>query len=300
MRFTPPSEGSLPRSRAVCVPRRLTTSEQATQRPGPFPPLPDARVFSSPAAAPDQRGGHPSFPSGALGFGRLRRPGDTSKLVGREDELALVDALLANPGEALLLHGDPGVGKSAIAAAAVSRASTDGATVLTTTGMPSETEVPYTSLQPLLWPVLDDADGLPAPQRAALHAALGLSAEPPKDPFRTGMAVLNLLGDAAERAPVVVVAEDAHWLDEGTTEVLAFVARRIEADAITILVTSRETIPRALRGLPSRTLAPLTSEAAEALLHALDAGLAPATRARILEQAQGNPLGLVELLTSSA
>ena len=129
---------------------------------------------------------------------------------------------------------------------------------------------------------------------------MGLSAEPPKDPFRTGMAVLNLLGDAAERAPVVVVAEDAHWLDEATTEVLAFVARRIEADAITILVTSRETIPRALRGLPSRTLAPLTSDAAEALLHGLDADLAPATRARILEQAQGNPLGLVELLASSA
>ncbi len=128
---------------------------------------------------------------------------------------------------------------------------------------------------------------------------MGLSAEPPKDPFRTGMAVLNLLGDAAERAPVVVVAEDAHWLDEATTEVLAFVARRIEADAITILVTSRETIPRALRGLPSRTLAPLTSDAAEALLHGLDGDLAPATRARILEQAQGNPLGLVELLASA-
>ena len=84
-------------------------------------------------------------------------------LVGREDELALVDALLANPGDALLLHGDPGVGKSAIAAATISRAGAAGATVLTTTGMPSETEVPYTSLQPLLWPVLDDADGLPAP-----------------------------------------------------------------------------------------------------------------------------------------
>ena len=220
-------------------------------------------------------------------------------LVGREDELALVDALLANPGEALLLHGDPGVGKSAIAAATISRAGAAGATVLTTTGMPSETEVPYTSLQPLLWPVLDDADGLPASQRATLEAAMGLSAEPPKDPFRTGMAVLNLLGDAAERAPVVVVAEDAHWLDEATTEVLAFVARRIEADAITILVTSRETIPRALRGLPSRTLAPLRSDAAEALLHGLDGDLAPATRARILEQAQGNPLGLVELLASS-
>src|SRR5690606_30278333 len=130
-------------------------------------------------------------------------------------------------------------GKSAIAAATIHRARAAGATVLTTTGMPTETEVAYTSLQPLLWPVLDDAEALPGPQKAALDAAMGLSQEPPKDPFRTGMAVLNLLGDTAERAPVVVVAEDAHWLDEATTEVLAFVARRIEADAIAMLITSR-------------------------------------------------------------
>ncbi|MBE2320549.1 AAA family ATPase [Solirubrobacter sp. CPCC 204708] len=228
----------------------------------------------------------------------MRRTGNT--LVGREDELGLVDALLARGGEALLLHGDPGVGKSAIAAAATAKARAAGATVLTTTGMPAEPELPYTSLQPLLWPVLDDAAGLPAPQRAALDAALGLSADAPKDPFRTGMAVLNLLGDAAERAPVVVVVEDAHWLDEATTEVLAFVARRIEDDPIAMLITSRENVPRPFRALPSRAVAPLVPAAAEALLHELDTELAPATRTRILEQAQGNPLGLVELLASAA
>ena len=119
----------------------------------------------------------------------MRRPGDIARLVGREDELALVDALLARgreSGEALLLYGDPGVGKSAIAAAATAQACAAGATVLTTTGMPSETDVPYTSLQPLLWPVLDDADALPGPQKAALDAAMGLSDEPPKDPFPGG------------------------------------------------------------------------------------------------------------------
>ena len=74
--------------------------------------------------------------------------------------------------------------------------------------------------------------------------------------------MLDLLGDAAERAPVVVVAEDAHWLDAATAEVLAFVARRIEADAIAMLITSREEIPRSLRGagLPARQLAPLDAE----------------------------------------
>ena len=112
---------------------------------------------------------------------------------------------------------------------------------------------------------------LPAPQRAALDAALGVSGDAPADPFRTGLAVLGLLGDAAERAPVVVVAEDAHWLDDATAEVLAFVARRIEADPIAMLITSREAIPRSLRGagLPQRWLAPLDADAAEALLQAL-------------------------------
>ena len=116
------------------------------------------------------------------------------------------------------------------------------------TGVPSESQLPYASLQGLLWPVMDEADALPPPQRAALDAALGVSADAPADPYRTGLAVLGLLGDAAERAPVVVVAEDAHWLDDATAEVLAFVARRIEADPIAMLITSREEIPRSLRG----------------------------------------------------
>lgn len=234
----------------------------------------------------------------------MRRTGDSARLVGRDDELALIDALMARGraqgGDALLLHGDPGVGKSALAAAATANARASGATVLSTTGVPSEAEVPYTSLQPLLWPVLDDADALPAPQKAAIEAAMGLSADAPQDPFRTGLAVLGLLGDAAERAPVVVIAEDAHWIDEATTEVLAFVARRIEADAIAMLLTSRESIPRSFRGLPARKLEPLAPAVAEALLHELAPDLAAGTRQRILDQAQGNPLGLTELLAGAA
>jgi DNA-binding NarL/FixJ family response regulator len=209
-------------------------------------------------------------------------------LVGRDEELALVDALLARgraQGDALLLYGEPGVGKSTIASEAVTRAQAAGATVLTTTGVPSASELPYAALHQLLWPVLPDP-------------ALGMGA----DPFRTGLAVLGLLGDVAERAPVVVVAEDAHWIDEPTSEVLAFVARRIEADPIAMLITSRESIPRSLRGarVPSRKLAPLRDGAAEALLYALDPRLPPATRKRILAEAQGNPLGLVELLAGAA
>ncbi|MDA0184989.1 AAA family ATPase, partial [Solirubrobacter phytolaccae] len=233
----------------------------------------------------------------------MRRPGDSAKLVGREDELSTIDALLERgraQGEALLLHGDPGIGKSALAAAATSKARAQGATVLTTTGMPSEAEVPYTSLQPLLWPILDEADALPAPQKAAIEAVMGFAGDAAQDPFRTGLAVLGLLGDAAERTPVVVIVEDAHWIDEATAEVLAFVARRIEADALVMLLTSREPVPRSFRGLPARKLEPLGPAHAEALLQGLAPDLTPATRQRILDQAQGNPLGLTELLAGAA
>ena len=172
----------------------------------------------------------------------MGRPADTKSLIGREEELAIVDRLLARGrerGEVLLLHGDPGIGKSAIAEVAVRRAREAGATVLTTTGVASEAEPPYACLQQLLWPVMDEADALPAPQRGALRAAMGEAGDAPADPYRTGLAVLGLLGDAAERAPVVVVVEDAHWLDEPTSDVLAFVARRIESDAVAMLFTSR-------------------------------------------------------------
>lgn len=225
-------------------------------------------------------------------------------LVGRDDELALIDGMLARgreQGEALLLHGDPGIGKSTLAAVAVRRARHAGATVLTTTGVPSEAELPYACLHQLLGPVLHDAAALPDRQRAALDAALDGGSERRADPYRTGLAVLALLGDAADRAPVVVVAEDAHWVDSPTSEVLAFVSRRIQADPVTMLITSRDRIPRSLRGagLPTVRLDPLGDDAADALLRTLDPDLPATARKRILAQAGGNPLGLVELFAEA-
>ncbi|HWT95800.1 MAG TPA: ATP-binding protein, partial [Solirubrobacteraceae bacterium] len=227
-------------------------------------------------------------------------------MVGREDELALVTALLERGrerGDALLLQGEPGIGKSALAAVAADRARGLGATVLTTTGVPSEADLPYACLHQLLAPVMDQAAGLSGGHRSALDHALGAAEDVRAvDTYRAGLAVLDLLGDVAERAPVVVVAEDAHWLDAPTCDVLAFVARRIEADPVAMLITSRDEVPPSLRGagLPTRRLAPLTADAADALLHALDPGLPPAARRRVLDQAAGNPLGLVELLSEAA
>lgn len=226
-------------------------------------------------------------------------------LLGRDEELALVDDLLARgrtSGATLLLYGEPGIGKSAIAAATVERARQAGCTVLTTTGVSSEAEIPYSCLHQLLWPVMQHADGLLAPQRTALDAALGSNGDALADPYRTGLAVLGILSDAAEQAPVALVAEDAHWLDAPTGEVLAFVSRRLEADRISMLITSRETVPRAIRGagLPARRLMPLAADAAETLVNMLDPNLAAATRKRLLEAAGGNPLGLIELGAEAA
>lgn len=225
-------------------------------------------------------------------------------LVGRDEELTLIDGLLTRGrerGGALLLHGDPGIGKSALAAAAVRSARDAGATVLTTTGVPSEAELPYACLHQLLAPVMDDAAALPDRQRAALDAAMSGAAERSADPYRTGLAVLGLLGDATDRAPVVLVAEDAHWVDPPTTEVLAFVSRRIQADPVAMLITSRDRIPRSLRGagVPTVRLDPLPDAAADRLLQTLDPDLPAATRKRILAQAVGNPLGLVELFAEA-
>jgi hypothetical protein len=109
--------------------------------------------------------------------------------------------------------------------------------------------------------VLGRAERLPDAQRATLGRVLGAGGgERPVDAYRAGLAVLDLLGDVAEEQRVVVVAEDVHWLDDPTCDVLAFVARRIEADPIAMSMTSRESVPASIRtaGLPSRRLGPLT------------------------------------------
>ena len=122
------------------------------------------------------------------------------------------------------------------------------------TGMQSEAQLPFAGLHQLVLPVLDQADMLPTPQRAALLAAFGMAeaAEAP-DRFLVALAVLELLSDAAEHAPLLVVAEDAHWLDRSSADVLAFVARRVEHEPLVVLVASRDSVEGFFdeAGLPS-------------------------------------------------
>ena len=174
--------------------------------------------------------------------------------------------------------------------------------VLACAGVPGEAHLSFAGLHQLLRPVLAEAGGLPRGQRDALLTALGASeAVAPAMPL-VGLAVLELLAAGAGRAPVLVVAEDVHWLDSSTCEVLAFVSRRLGADPIGLIGTAREAElednPLAGAGLAELRLGPLDAVAAAALLDAhgvLDA----VVRERVLAQAAGNPLALVELPTAA-
>ena len=229
-----------------------------------------------------------------------------SELVGRDPEIAVVESLLASIGDgggSLLVLGDPGIGKSALAAVAGQRAADRGMRVLACAGVPGEAHLSFAGLHQLLRPVLAEAGGLPRGQRDALLTALGAGDGVAPALLLVGLATLELLAAGAGRAPVLVVAEDVHWLDSSTCEVLAFVSRRLGADPMGLMGTAREAelednaLARA--GLAELRLGPLDPAAAAALLDAR-AVLDPVMRERVLEEAAGNPLALVELpLTAS-
>lgn len=202
-------------------------------------------------------------------------------IFGRERELARLERLVdgvSECGAALLVRGEPGIGKSSLLAAARRRAEEAGMRVLRTAGVQSEAQLPFAGLHQLVLPILGQADRLPTPQRAALLAAFGMEevAEAP-DRFLIALAVLELLSDAAQGAPLLVVVEDAHWLDRSTADVLAFVARRVEHEPLVVLLAIREGMEDSFNdaGLPELRLGGLDEAAAEALLEAHGRQLAP-------------------------
>ena len=223
------------------------------------------------------------------------------ELIGRGPEIAAVESLLARIGDgggSLLVLGDPGIGKSSLAVLASRSAAGRGMRVLACAGVPGEAHLSFAGLHQLLRPVLAGAGGLPRGQREALFVALGMAGGTAPAMPLVGLATLELLAAGAGRAPALVVAEDAHWLDSSTCEVLAFVSRRLGADPIGLVVTARETElqnnPLARAGLAELRLDPLGPASAAALLDAY-AVLDPVVRQRVLAEAAGNPLALVEL-----
>ena len=223
------------------------------------------------------------------------------RLFGREREIHLLDDLIDHVNErgaALVVHGEAGVGKSALLASASARAQAHGMICLTTIGVQSEAHLPFAGLHQLLRPILAEVGELPDPQRDALLAAFGMiTATAAPDLFLIALAALDLLAGAAARTPLLVIAEDAHWLDDSTCDVLTFIARRLESDPIILLIAIRDGSESTLAeaGLPTLHLQGLDEQAAGALLDAHTPHLAATVRQRLLAEAKGNPLALVEL-----
>jgi DNA-binding CsgD family transcriptional regulator len=222
-------------------------------------------------------------------------------LYGREDELHvvadLIGGLAQRAGGALAISGDAGIGKSALLAAAAGLAADSGARVLAATGIQAEARLAFGGLHQLLRPVLPLAERLPPRQRSALLSAFGMADAEPAGTFLIGLAALELISDAATSSPVLLIADDAQWLDEPSCAVLGFVARRLAAEPAALLVAVRDRHASSFgsAGLPELVLAGLAEPAAGALLDARTPGLDPALRDRLLAEAAGNPLALVEL-----
>ncbi len=199
-----------------------------------------------------------------------------------------------------MVRGEAGIGKSSLLAEAAARARERGMLVLTTAGAQSETHLPFAALHHLLRPVLGGMSGLEPVQRAALSSAFGLTDSVISNPFMVGLAVLELIAEAATRSPVFVVADEAQWLDPSTCQTLAFVARRIEAEPIVIAFGVRDGLDNHIdgTGIPELRLDGLDGESSRALLDANTPGLSPHVRALVLDYAEGNPLALLELPTA--
>jgi predicted ATPase len=159
-------------------------------------------------------------------------------LLGRDAELKFLRSpidQIENDGRTLVLRGEPGIGKSRLLAEVATLARERGWRILSATGVQSEAHLAFAGLHQLVRPVRSRIGGLPAPQRDALQAAFGIKQQSAPERFRIALAVLDLLCDVATDEPLLVLAEDAHWLDGPTAEALAFVARRVESDPIVVL-----------------------------------------------------------------
>jgi DNA-binding CsgD family transcriptional regulator len=226
-------------------------------------------------------------------------------LLGRDRELARLYALvdrIEEQGSALVVRGEAGIGKSALLAAARERALDRGVTVVSTTGALSEARLAFAGLHQLLLPLLGGLDLLPDPQRRALEAAFGIAEGDAPDLFLIGLATLGLVAERAAETPLLFVVDDAQWLDRPSLEVLQFVARRIESDPVVVLFAVREGVPSLFEDsdLSELPVAGLDRDASDALIDVVAARLPADLRRRILEDAAGNPLALIELPAAAA
>ncbi|MEV4583071.1 AAA family ATPase [Nonomuraea jabiensis] len=222
-------------------------------------------------------------------------------MLGRDDESELLESLLRHAaggrGGGVILHGEPGIGKTALLSHALERAA--GFRLLRAVGVEPEADLAYATLHQLLLPVLGRAHELPDPQAQALRVLFGRAHGAPPDPFLVGLSTLSLLSLAAGEQPVLCVVDDAHWADRPSLKTLAFVARRLDDEPIAVALAARadeghSTDLPDLRRIP---LAGLGPEAARALLAERAGGrrLSAGEQDRLLAVTGGNPLALLEL-----
>ncbi len=227
-----------------------------------------------------------------MAFGRR-----LSALLGRRAECEALDRQLeiirGGHSSVLVLRGEPGIGKTALLEYLLER--TSGCRVLRAAGVQSEMELAFAGLHQLCASSLDRIDGLADPQRAALATAFGLWPGPAPNPFLVGLATLSLFTEVAEEEPLVCVVDDAQWLDRASRQALGFVARRLFAEPVALIFTTREQSEEFAR-LPELVVEGLDDVEARVLLSSVIRGpLDEMVRERIVAETRGNPLALVEL-----
>ncbi len=228
-----------------------------------------------------------------------RRNDGRAAMFGRRSECAIFDGLVAGAraaqSQVLVVRGEAGIGKTALLDYLETSAA--GCRVARSAGVEAEMELAYAGLHQLCAPFLDRLDRLPTPQRIALGTAFGMTDGEAPDRFLVGLAVLDLLADRAEQHPLICLIDDAHWLDRVSAQTVAFVARRLLAERIGLVVAIREPSDvHDFAGLPELTINGLIDTDAGRLLDSVVKGpLDPRVRDRIIAETRGNPLALLEL-----
>jgi len=231
----------------------------------------------------------------------LKGDHDQTDLVGRDSELARLVSTIdgtRNSSRVLVVLGEAGIGKTVLLQRAAERARSLGMRVLWTTGRESESNLPFAVLYQLLNPLLDSVPDLSERQSSALLGALGL-AEGPKeaDQLLARIAALTLLSDVAERTPLLLVADDVHWIDQSSLELLTFVGHRLDSEQVILLFGARTGWVRSgrERTFSELKLEPLDTNDANLLLDAQKNPPQGYARAQVISQAAGNPMALIEL-----
>src|SRR5271170_4239838 len=225
------------------------------------------------------------------------RRGRAAELAGRRSERdgldGLLDAVRAGESRALVVSGEPGVGKTALLDYVAVQAR--GCRVARATGVQSEMELAFAGLHQLCAPMLDHLDCVPVPQRDALRTAFGIRAGPAPDRFLVGLAVLSLLSQVAEERPLICLVDDEQWLDRASAQMLGFMARRLAPAPLGLVFAARD--PGAeVAGLPELAIGGLRNDDARALLTAALTGpLDARVRDLIVAETRGNPLALLEV-----